>query len=224
MKWIQKNIHKVGGDPNNVTISGESAGATNVAHLMVSPLSKNLFHRAIHQSAGWSIAEKNLDSKIPIYLSNELSYALLGADNKEKNLNKLRNIDPNKLLVKAEEIYGYNGYYPVVDNHTIFEPLYRSFEKGNFNHVDLIIGTNADEELMYLDKDYYLSDFYDERQSLGFYSDVKNLESIVKDISGDNQKINFILTARNWTCPSMFIAKSINKHTSKNVWLSLIHI
>jgi len=218
LKWIQKNIHKVGGDPNNVTISGESAGATNVAHLIVSPLSKNLFHRAIHQSAGWSIAEKNLDSKIPIYLSNELSYALLGVDNKEKNLNKLRNIDPNKLLVKAEEIYGYNGYYPVVDNHTIFEPLYRSFEQGNFNHVDLIIGTNADEELMYLDKDYYLSDFYDERQSLGFYSDVENLESIVKDISGDNQKINFILTARNWTCPSMFIAKSINKHTSKNVW------
>ena len=73
LKWIKKNIHKVGGDPNNITISGESAGATNVAHLIASPLSKNLFHRAIHQSAGWSIAETNLDSKITSNLSNEIS-------------------------------------------------------------------------------------------------------------------------------------------------------
>ena len=218
LKWIKDHIHKVGGDPNNITISGESAGATNVAHLIASPLSKDLFQRAIHQSAGWSIAEKNLDSKIPNNLSNNLSIELFGNDNSETKLKQLRNVDSIKLLNKAEEIYGYQGYYPVIDNYTIFEPLYKSFELGNFNHVDLIIGTNADEELMYLDKDYYLSDFYDERQSWGFYSDIKNLELILENINGEKQKINFILTARNWTCPSLYIAESITKHTTKNVW------
>jgi len=218
LKWIKKNIHKVGGDPDNITISGESAGATNIAHLIASPLSKNLFHRAIHQSAGWSIAEKNLDSTTPIKLSNKLSIELFGKDNSETKLRKLKNVDSVRLLNKAEEIYGYHGYYPIVDNYTIFEPLYKSFELGNFNHVDLIIGTNSDEELMYLDKDYYLSDFYNERESWGFYSDTENLDSILKNIKGEKQKINFILTARNWTCPSLYIAKSINKYTNNNVW------
>ena len=218
LKWIKKNIHKVGGDPNNITISGESAGATNVAHLIASPLSKNLFHRAIHQSAGWSIAETNLDSKIPSNLSNDLSMELFGNDNKKINLKKLREVDSIILLNKAEDIYGYHGYYPIVDNYTIFEPLYKSFELGNFNHVDLIIGTNLHEELMYLDKDYYLSDFYDERESWGFYSDTEYLNSILENIEGEKQKINYILTARNWTCPSLFMAKSINKYSNKNVW------
>ena len=49
LKWIKNNISKVGGDPSNITISGESAGATNIAHLITSPLSKNLFQKAIHQ-------------------------------------------------------------------------------------------------------------------------------------------------------------------------------
>jgi len=218
LKWIKKNIHKVGGDPNNITISGESAGATNVAHLIASPLSKNLFHRAIHQSAGWSIAETNLDSKIPSNLSNDLSMELFGNDNKKINLKKLREVDSIILLNKAEDIYGYHGYYPIIDNYTIFEPLYKSFESGNFNHVDLIIGTNLHEELMYLDKDYYLSDFYDERESWGFYSDTEYLNSILENIEGEKQKINYILTARNWTCPSLFMAKSINKYSNKNVW------
>ena len=81
LKWIKTNISKLGGDPNNITISGESAGATNVAHLIVSPLSKNLFHKAIHQSAGWSIAEKNLDPEMPLNLSNQLSDELIGTNN-----------------------------------------------------------------------------------------------------------------------------------------------
>ena len=82
----------------------------------------------------------------------------------------------------------------------------------------LIIGTNLHEELMYLDKDYYLSDFYDERESWGFYSDTEYLNSILENIEGEKQKINYILTARNWTCPSLFMAKSINKYSNKNVW------
>ena len=71
---------------------------------------------------------------------------------------------------------------------------------------------------MYLDKDYYLSDFYDERESWGFYSDTEYLNSILENIEGEKQKINYILTARKWTCPSLFMAKSINKYSNKNVW------
>ena len=95
---------------------------------------------------------------------------------------------------------------------------YKSYEQGNFNHVDLIIGTNADEELMYLDKDYYLSDFYDERESLGFYTKAEDLDSLTVTFITEKEKLNYLLTARNWTCPSLFIAKSLNENTNKQVW------
>jgi para-nitrobenzyl esterase len=52
LKWVQKNIQFFGGDPNKVTIAGESAGGHNVMNLVVSPLGKGLFHRAMSQSAG----------------------------------------------------------------------------------------------------------------------------------------------------------------------------
>lgn len=52
LKWIQKNIQSFGGDPDNVTITGESAGAHNVMNLVVSPHGKGLFHRAMSQSGG----------------------------------------------------------------------------------------------------------------------------------------------------------------------------
>jgi para-nitrobenzyl esterase len=47
LRWVRDNIGKFGGDPENVTIFGQSAGATDVLALMASPLSKGLFHRAI---------------------------------------------------------------------------------------------------------------------------------------------------------------------------------
>jgi carboxylesterase type B len=50
LKWVQKNIDKFGGDPNNVTIFGQSAGGASVHLLLLSPMSKGLFHKAIAQS------------------------------------------------------------------------------------------------------------------------------------------------------------------------------
>ena len=55
LKWVKQNITSFGGDPDNVTIAGESAGAANVMHLLVSPLAKKLFHGAIMQSIGGSV-------------------------------------------------------------------------------------------------------------------------------------------------------------------------
>src|SRR5439155_6187168 len=53
LKWVKKNIGAFGGDPNNVTVAGESAGAIMVGALVGSPQAKGLFNRAIAESGGW---------------------------------------------------------------------------------------------------------------------------------------------------------------------------
>lgn len=56
LRYIQKNAQAFGGDPGNVTLSGESAGATNLLAIMTSPMAKGLFHKAIEMSGGISMA------------------------------------------------------------------------------------------------------------------------------------------------------------------------
>ena len=71
---------------------------------------------------------------------------------------------------------------------------------------------------MYLDKDYYLYDFYNERESWGFYTETEKLDSLTSSIKNEKEKLNYLLTARNWTCPSSFIAKSLKENTNNQVW------
>ena len=64
LKWVQKNIQNFGGDPNNITIFGESAGGHNVLSLLASPLSEGLFHKAISQSGYTTTFTKEEASRI----------------------------------------------------------------------------------------------------------------------------------------------------------------
>lgn len=65
LKWVKNNISNFGGDPNNVTLMGESAGGASVTYHMASPMSKHLFHKAIVQSgvclSDWAKAEEIIE-------------------------------------------------------------------------------------------------------------------------------------------------------------------
>ena len=102
LRWINQNIAAVGGNPNNITLFGESAGASNIAYLMASPVAKGLFQRAIHQSAGWAMygtQSKNELEHFAVELANTL-----GAGDK-KQIESLRQASAEQLLNTAEEVY-----------------------------------------------------------------------------------------------------------------------
>ncbi|XP_029035421.1 juvenile hormone esterase-like [Osmia bicornis bicornis] len=104
LKWIQENISNFGGDPNNVTIFGESAGAALVHYLTLSPLAEGLFHKAISQS-GVAANPWAITSKEPRKYAFQLA-AQLGEHSTDPAtvLEFLRKVEPQKLVTTAIQI------------------------------------------------------------------------------------------------------------------------
>ena len=138
LKWIKKNIAAFGGDPDNVTIGGQSAGSMSVNSLVASPLTKGLFNRAIAESGSLMI-------KNPILASNNLQSAeeqgtKLAEKAGAKSLADMRAMSAEDVLKKIQ-----GRFAPIVDGYVLPEPVADIFAKGNQNHVPLLTGWNADE-------------------------------------------------------------------------------
>jgi para-nitrobenzyl esterase len=83
LRWVNRNVSAFGGDPNNVTIFGESAGGRNVFSLLASPLAKGLFHRAISQSGS---ADTTLLTLAEDFADDRSSKAVFGLENSSNSL------------------------------------------------------------------------------------------------------------------------------------------
>ncbi len=102
LKWVKRNIAAFGGNPNNVTIFSESAGARSVTWLMVSDAARGLFHRAIAESAQQSPIRGVTEKRLGLAPATEIAqkYMLtLGA----KSLKELRSLPTQKLVLTAAE-------------------------------------------------------------------------------------------------------------------------
>lgn len=136
LEWVKKNIAEFGGDPDNVTIAGQSAGAFSVNALVVSPKAKGLFHKAIAQSGGMFNRGTGLISGIQ------------GAEERGKQLTDTLGITladlrqlPADSLLKIPARFG-----PVVDGK-ILPNVREAFENGTFSDVPLLTGWNADDRV-----------------------------------------------------------------------------
>ncbi len=150
LRWVKRNIAAFGGNPNNVTIFGESAGGHSVGQLMASPLARGLFHRAIAQSGSGSHQLLELARATPGKpAAEQAGVALadaLGVSGGPDALGQLRAVDVDTLLdVSATLPDVGNVYHPVVDGWVLPRPVAAIFEAGEQAPVPLLIGSNADE-------------------------------------------------------------------------------
>lgn len=138
LNWVKENIAAFGGDPNQITIAGESAGSSSVNAICVSPITKGLFNYAIAESSG-ILAYK------PFHTFRDYDEAVEQGDLVRQEFgvnssNELRDISADKLVETSS-----NQSAMTVDGYAIVEQPYLTYEKGENHEKALLNGFNAKE-------------------------------------------------------------------------------
>ena len=195
LEFVKQHARAFGGNPKNVTLFGESAGAENIAALMSNPGAEALFHKAIHQS-GSALSKYELDDVM------DYSERLAGA----RNIGELRAMSAHDFYnLQSSEKNPELGFAPFAGGHGLPENnLYETLKSK-----PLLIGTNDHEWLMYLSPNASLKDT---ARELGIDLTESQLREKLPGLS-DQHIVDRLVTARYMYCPSIKLADNVStKH------------
>jgi para-nitrobenzyl esterase len=214
LEWVQENIEAFGGDPDNITIFGESAGAANAATLTASPLAVGLFHRVISQSGAYHFGSvmtqadaESVGSKIAAHLGFDQSA------NSAESISEMRQLDWETLVTEAASAKAGRYTSAVIDDYVLPDALGRIFQSGGHNDIALMIGANANENFMYLPEDVTREDVEASINAMGEPWAGEIMALVSADLDADYRlAADRVSGGAQFLCPSKFMADAVDQH------------
>ena len=220
LKWVNENISTFGGDPNNITIFGESAGGVAVHSLLSIPSANGLFHKAIIESGGgrdgvltWRpISKENADPYYPVSaetigINFALKHGIDGTD--AVALAKLRALSVEEIVDGGQEsndqgsVAIYSG--PILDGKMVVETAEVCYENGRQKRVPIIIGSNSAE----VSAGFVNANSKEELKNL--FGNLREEMNAVYDPNGKvelAEMLTMVNTDKVWAEPARFTAKA----------------
>jgi len=232
LQWIQRNIAAFGGDPDNVMIFGESAGAVNTCTLLASPAAAGLFHRALMQSGGCgapdsTAAEAAMDQRV--------EGTPCGSGTVNDRLACLRNLDDQALVellpgaitalsggVQAPDLA--KAYGPVVDGEILLQSPLDAIVAGAHNKVPFVVGANNEELALSLAAQVPDAAAFQQHMDTVFAflpTDLKTLLNEAYDPSAyptPRAALVAVYSDMRFVCPARSIARAMDAAQSEPVW------
>lgn len=215
LRWIQNNIEQFGGDPDRVTLFGESSGAQDILALTFAEPARGLFHRVILEStAGFGIdrmATLADEQQRGIDLAKILGFEGNGS------LENLRQVPAQELLRRYEDAF--SGYYhsPAVDGQLLTSPTWENIEADNFGDIQMIAGTNRDEWLDNIAADATMKDVVRTAENLS-HMDANRALAAVADETDPRRAMDRLITANNYVCGLQYAANKLAS-SGQGSWL-----
>jgi para-nitrobenzyl esterase len=142
LQWVKENISAFGGDPDCVTLFGESGGGGKTFNLLLSPLAKGLFHRAIIQSGVWSIKDLRAQTLKDAEKRGKLLVEKLGLSENGNILNTMREKTWQEVVAAGQKINFGDLRLITIDNWYLTDEESNVFKREIHNDVPIIIGAN----------------------------------------------------------------------------------
>jgi para-nitrobenzyl esterase len=235
LKWVSRNIAAFGGNPNNITVFGQSNGGGGVLILMTSPLSQGLFHKAISHSGVFDSQSLADGENVGISLSKQI-----GCQGDPDELKCMRDKPVDK-IVQANPA---GKFDPVIDGHVLTDSPIELIHNGKYQHMPVLIGNVVEEvswikwkkskdlhtEKDYIDKvketytppaadgilkHYRIKDYLD---LVPYWADEKLLlRPRVTPQPSPRRTYNAILTDVRFLCPARTVLRALSAHQSEFV-------